>query len=248
MNKIFDAHFHIIDYQFPLINKHHYLPPEFTVSDYLHRIKQLNIVGGTVVSGSFQGYDQTYIQAALKALGPTFFGVTQLPVSVSDNEILELNKQGVRAIRFNLKRGGSENIKHIKSMADRIYELAGWHVELYVDTANIQELFPILLSLPKVSIDHLGLSKAGLKYLLSLVENGVKVKATGFGRVDFNVSQTLKDIAAINPEAMMFGTDLPSTRAARPFMDDDISLIKDTVGDKLADMILYSNAVKFYNS
>ena len=43
------------------------------------------------------------------------------------------------------------------------------------------------MSLPAVSIDHIGLSKAGFLTLLKLAEKGVRVKATGFGRVDFDV-------------------------------------------------------------
>lgn len=61
--------------------------------------------GGAVVSGSFQGFDQDYLVAALKELGPSYVGVTQLPFSVSAEEILRLHRGGVRAIRFNFKRG-----------------------------------------------------------------------------------------------------------------------------------------------
>ena len=42
----------------------------------------------------------------------------------------------------------------------------------------------MLVSLPAVSIDHLGLSKAGFPTLLRLAEKDVRVKAAGFGRVD----------------------------------------------------------------
>jgi len=97
-----------------------------------------------------------------------------------------------------------------------------------VDSRELVDLSKILLRLPKVSIDHLGLSKEGFPALLFMIERGVKVKVTGFGRVDFDVPQALKDISKANPEAMMFGTDLPSTRASRPFLDEDVQLILDT--------------------
>ena len=47
--------------------------------------------------------DQSYIIAALKELGPSYVGVTQLPATVSDDEVLSLNDVGVRGVRFNLK-------------------------------------------------------------------------------------------------------------------------------------------------
>lgn len=244
---IFDAHFHIIDSRFPLAPNNGYLPPEFTVTDYRKRTQQLNITGGAVVSGSFQAFDQTYLLAALKELGTGFFGVTQLPASTSDEEIQRLQAAGIRAIRFNLKRGGSENVEKLEAVAKRVYDIAQWHTELYVDSTYLRDLSPILLKLPAVSIDHLGLSKQGLPDLLTLVEHGIKVKATGFGRVDFDVRQALKDISTANPEALMFGTDLPSTRAKRPFLDADIDLIIDALGNHLAEKVLYSNAADFYS-
>ncbi|WP_454785155.1 amidohydrolase family protein [Legionella sp. WA2024007413] len=246
MSNLFDAHLHIIDFRFPLVANQSYLPNEFTVDDYLNMVKPLRIIGGAVVSGSFQAFDQTYLINALNALGPNFVGVTQLPATVSDKKIIELNSQGIRGIRFNLKRGGSEQLIHLSAMAHRVYEIAKWHVELYVDPSEYIELADLLLSLPAVSIDHLGLSKNGLSILFNLVEHGVKVKASGFGRVDFDVAKALKTIASINPDALMFGTDLPSTRAPYPFKKEDITLIRDSFDPWMANKILLTNAVNFY--
>jgi len=47
-------------------------------------------------------------------------GVTQLPATVGEEEILRLNAAGVRAVRFNLKRGGSEGVEHIESFAKKV--------------------------------------------------------------------------------------------------------------------------------
>ncbi|MCW8398274.1 amidohydrolase family protein [Legionella sp. PATHC038] len=246
MINVFDAHFHIIDYRFPLVANQSYLPSEFTVTDYLEIAKPLHIVGGVVVSGSFQAFDQTYLVNALQTLGPNFVGVTQLPASVSDEQIIELNHQGIRGIRFNLKRGGSETIEHLRDMAHRVYEIAHWHVELYIDSTELTGLTDRLLCLPALSIDHMGLSKKGLSGLFRLVEQGVKVKASGFGRVDFDVAKILKMIASINPDALMFGTDLPSTRAPQPFKKEDITLILDAFDDHMAKKILLTNASEFY--
>lgn len=244
--KLFDSHFHIIDQAFPLVTNQGYLPDDFNVRDYLKRTQEYDIAGGAVVSGSFQAFDQTYLLAALKELGPNFVGVTQLPASVSDDELLRLDNSGVRAVRFNLKRGGSEEIDQLESFARRIYDLIGWHVELYVDSTALAELAPLLTRLPRVSVDHLGLSKAGFNDLLSLVEQGVYVKATGFGRVDFAVTDALQQIIQINPDALLFGTDLPSTRAPRPYADEDFDLVVDALGEEIARKVFYDNAMNFY--
>ncbi|WP_406278468.1 amidohydrolase family protein [Embleya sp. NBC_00896] len=244
--RVFDAHLHVVDPRFPLVANHGYLPPPFTADDYLTRATPLGVRGGAVVSGSFQGFDQEYLLAALRRLGPGFVGVTQLPVGVADERILALDAAGVRAVRFNVRRGGSERLEHLDRLARRVYELAGWHTELYVDAADLPDLAPVLDALPKVSVDHLGLSRAGLPHLLRLVERGAHVKATGFGRVDLDVPAALRAVAAVAPHALMAGTDLPSTRASRPFADTDLDLIADAVGADLVDAVLYANARALY--
>ncbi len=244
--KIFDSHFHIIDKRFPLVPNEGYLPDEFSCEDYLGRTKGFHLAGGAIASGSFQAFDQTYLIDALQKLGPCFVGVTQLPASVSDQEVLKLHEAGVRAVRFNLKRGGSEKVENLDRLARRVHELAGWHVELYVDSKDLPALFDTLVHLPAVSIDHLGLSKSGFDALLALVERGAQLKATGFGRVDFDVKGVLKEICSANPHSLMFGTDLPSTRATRPYSDEDLLLIPETLGEEMSRKVLYDNAVAFY--
>jgi predicted TIM-barrel fold metal-dependent hydrolase len=246
--KFFDCHFHIIDKNFPLVPNQGFMPDAFTAEDYLERVKAVELCGGAVVSGSFQAFDQTYLFHALKVLGPAFVGVTQVPQTVSDQELRELNDAGVRAVRFNVRRGGSEDIHHLERMARRVHDLVGWHIELYVDSRELSDLFETLVSLPAVSIDHLGLSKAGFSTLLKLAEKGVRVKATGFGRVDFDVRAALRDLYAASPRALMFGTDLPSTRAPRPYEDNDYHLVLETLGEEKAADVFYENAIEFYRS
>lgn len=243
---MFDSHFHIIDKQFPLVQNNGYTPEEFTYKDYLDKIATYKLCGGAIVSGSFQAFDQSYLIYALKLFGPSFVGVTQLPVTVTDDEIIQLNKHGVRAVRFNLRRGGSEDVSRLSLMAKRVHELAGWHIELYVDSKDLPDLYDTLIQLPLVSIDHLGLSKSGLTLLTKLVEKGIRVKATGFSRVDFDVSSALKQLYSTNPKSLMFGTDLPSTRAPCPYIDNDFMLVVDTLGLDGAKDVLSRNAIEFY--
>jgi len=245
---LFDAHFHVIDPRFPLVPNRGYLPDRYTVSDYRERMEGYDLRGGAVISGSFQGFDQDYLVDALERLGPRFVGVTQLPADVSDEELDELHQCGVRAVRFNVKRGGSEHVSHLDAMARRIHERHGWHVELYIDARELPPLFDTLVALPAVAIDHLGLSKEGLPHLLWLAERGVRIKASGFGRVDFDVRTALQALYGANPEAVMFGTDLPSTRAARPYSDRDFRLVVDALGDAAARRVLHDNAVAFYRA
>jgi len=243
---LFDSHFHIIDRRFPLTPNNGYLPDDLTCSHYRKAMAHYDLCGGAVVSGSFQAFDQSYLLDALLVLGPQFVGVANLPVSASDQEILDLDKGGVRAVRFNIKRGGSEDVRHLEAIARRVHDLAGWHVELYVDSRELKDLYETLINLPSCSIDHLGLSQTGFGTLLKLAERGVRVKATGFGRVDFDVPTALRELYAANPDSLMFGTDLPSTRAPRPYCDEDFLLVAKTLGDEAAKAVFCDNAAEFY--
>lgn len=237
----------MVDPRFPLVANDGYLPPPFTVDDYRARVAGLGIEGGAVVSGSFQAFDQTYLLDALQRLGPSYVGVTQVPADVPDATILELDAAGVRAVRFNVRRGGSAGVEALDRLARRVHDLAGWHSELYVDARELGALHQVLAALPAVSIDHLGLQADGLPDLLRLVEAGARVKATGFGRVDLDPTAAMRAVLAVNPEALMVGTDLPSTRARRPFQDSDLTeTVGEAVGVEHLAAVLWENAARWY--
>ena len=136
--KIFDAHFHIINPNYPLVPKQGYIPSGFTTEDYRNQLNKIELVGGAVISGSFQAFDQEYLIDALSKLGKDFYGVANIPFDMPDSDLKKLNKAGVRAVRFNLKRGGSEQVKHLEYLSKKLYHGFNWHTELYLDSKDIQ--------------------------------------------------------------------------------------------------------------
>jgi predicted TIM-barrel fold metal-dependent hydrolase len=224
--RIFDAHFHVIDPRFPLVPNQGYLPDPFTVADYRARFGS---DGGAVVSGSFQAFDQTYLIDALSALGPGFVGVAQVPDDIADEEVLALRDAGVRAFRLNLHRGASLD----PDLAWRLWELAGWHLEVYADAAALP-----VLDVPRLVLDHLGLSGD----VLPFVERGAFVKASRFGALDFDYAAVMRSVASVNPAAVLFGSDLPGTRAPRSFEERDLELVLDCAGERA----LWENAAALY--
>jgi predicted TIM-barrel fold metal-dependent hydrolase len=244
---VFDSHFHIIDLQFPLVENNGYMPPTFTAHDYSVEAERYNIAGGAIVSGSFQAFDQSYLIDALQKLGNRFYGVANIPVGMPEADLDMLNNNGVVAVRFNLKRGDGDQVAHIESLSSYLFEKYGWHTELYIDSKELAGLRSVLKNIKKFSIDHLGLSNEGLPELYYWVEKGVKIKATGFGRIDFDPVPAMKKIYEINPKALMFGTDLPSTRARVPFSKKDLDLIKSNFDDEALNRILTQNALAWYS-
>ena len=244
--RLFDSHCHIIDHRFPIVPNQGYTPPNFPLEDYLKEVKPLGVVAGAVVSGSFQANDQTYLMDLLPKLGPAWVGVTQIPNDYPDAEIARLDALGVRAVRFNVFRGRIDSVDDIVALATRCHSVVGWHSEIYADAAALKPHIDRLAKLPKFSIDHLGMNGEGLPVLLDLVAAGWKVKATGFGRVKMDVPKVLEAVAKKSPDALVFGTDIPSTRAARPFETADIDLIERVLGRELAQKAFWDNPLALY--
>ena len=245
--RLFDAHFHIIDPRFPLIANQGYVPPAFVLPAYRAAAEPLGIAGGAVVAGSFQGFDQSWMLATLQDLGPGWVGVAQVPADMPDAEIVALSAAGVRGLRFNMFRGSIDNVDDLVALATRAHRVGGWHAEVYADAAALAPHVGRLTGMGvPLSIDHLGMTAAGVAVLLDLVSAGVKVKATGFGRVTMDVASVLEKIAARDPSAPMFGSDMPSTRAKRAFEAGDVALIQRVLGEGLARRALWDNARAFY--
>ena len=143
---VFDAHLHVIDPRFPLVANQGYVPDPFTADDYRAATAELNVTGGAVVAGSFQGGSdpsvvvqpatvavqrgQTplWLVDALGRFGPGFVGVVELRAGATDEQVLALDAAGVRAVRFNLHRGGALR----GAVCD-----AGWHAEVYAGGARL---------------------------------------------------------------------------------------------------------------
>jgi hypothetical protein len=74
----------------------------------------------------------------------------------------------------------------------------------------------------------------------------MRAKATGFGRMTLDPVKGLRALARVNPGCLMFGTDLPSQRARRPFLPADVDLIRDTLDAWLHRKVFFETALAYY--
>ena len=68
----------------------------------------------------------------------------------------------------------------------------------------------------------------------------------GVAQLPADVPDALRRLVEVNPEAVVFGTDLPSTRAPRPFSPADLRLVRDALDPEAAERVLWANAVALY--
>ncbi|TDH61728.1 amidohydrolase [Dankookia rubra] len=239
MEPIFDAHFHIFAAGGPMPGNAGFVPPPFGVEAYRARARKLGITGGVNVAGSVQGGDPRPLLEAAAALGPGFVVVAQADAAQDEAAMRALAASGVRGLRYSLYRGQWADPHAVADHASRAAG-CGLHAQVYADAAVLAPAVAALARLPALVIDHLGMTEAGLPVVLDLARAGAKVKASGFGRVALDVPRALERIAAAAREALMFGSDLPSVRAARPFAPADIDLLRA--------VLVHDTAAAFYRA
>lgn len=250
--KLFDAHFHVIDTRFHLEANNGFIPDAFPFASYENLLTSmaLKVDGGAIISGSFQGYDTGYLQILkeLTAQYPDrkYVAIANVKTTASDADILALAQRGVAGARFNLFRGNGASVTAIADFAQRAYEVAGWTIELQVNPQQLADMVPVLTQIPRLSIDHVGMRKVSIPTLYELADKGVKIKASGFGRLDFDPWPVLVKLNDIDPTTLMFGSDIPGTRVAHKFEKADIAHFKSLFDDAAQQRILHDNAYDWY--
>jgi D-galactarolactone isomerase len=227
-----DCHIHIFDpQQFP--------PPaeglgartfaNDTAQDY--RLFQKRIGTSRVVIVTPRAYvtDNRCTVDAAAQFGPNGRGVAVLRPTVTDAELKELDKGGIRGIRFTIgSKGAVVSIDMLEPLAKRVADL-GWHVQLYMRAEQIVENADLLRRLPTpIVFDHLGslgdphtappgLENPGYGVIRGLIDKGrTWVKLSGPGLNSKVGPPTYADAVAIAqayvkaaPERLVWGSNWP---------------------------------------
>ncbi len=234
--KACDCHAHVIepsDVQ-PFVENRDYTPPPASLADYEKLHKTLGIERAVIIQPSFYGTDNTVTLQAIQDYSGECRGVAVVDDDIEDSALKEMDRAGVRGIRFNLAFAGGVGLESLERMARRIAPL-GWHVQLLVRPETIVENEDRLKALPvPVVIDHFGLvdASAGIDQpavdamLRLLATDRVWIKLSGCYRVSVdrplfkNVVPIAKALIAQAPHRMVWGTDWPHP-AMFEYMPDD---------------------------
>jgi len=238
-----DAHCHVFGpaSRFPYTAETPTYRPHDAPAERLRALHELlGIERAVLVQASVHGYDNAAMLDAIAKSPDTYRGVAMLRASVSDVELGELHKAGIRSVRYNFVRtlGGPPDLAEVAGMARRIARL-GWHLVLHFDPQDlpVYRLFLDSLPLPYV-IDHMGRVLAAQGHdqpafaaLLDLMKDErVWVKVSGAertshllsGAVDIPFSDAApfaRRLIEAAPERVLWGTDWPHP-AVREMPDD----------------------------
>lgn len=212
-----DSHMHIVGpfTRYPLIETRSVQPTEGTLDDYLDVMRRSGIERAVIVQPSWYAKDCSCTLDATRALGENGRAVVVVDADVNEATLADLHARGARGVRLQNQVAGGTSVSSLLDIAARIRNF-NWHIQIFVDTADIVELAPVIRQSPvPVVIDHMahlrgesGVDSAGLRSLFELMAEGrvwVKLSNTRF----LPSAERLAALVAANPERVLWGSDWP---------------------------------------
>ncbi len=262
-----DSHIHIYDTRFEMTWPNLRTVTDASVAEYRllqQRIRTRRVV---VVQPAAYGTDNRVTIDAVGQFGTeNARGIAVAHPSVTDTELVAMNKGGVRGLRFSLHepRTAVTSADMIEPLAHRAHRL-GWHVQLHLRGEQIVEMAELILKLPgTVVIDHLGrlpqpegIRHHAFQVLRKLLDTGrtwVKLSApyldskTGAPRYA-DIKPIARALIEHAPERCVWGSDWP--HPTQPVAKPDDAALFDfiqewAIAEETREMILVDNPAKLY--
>jgi 2-pyrone-4,6-dicarboxylate lactonase len=155
-----DAHCHVFGpgRLFPYAPERKYTPCDAPKQKLWQLRDLLGFERNVIVQATCHGADNRAVVDALASSGGRARGVATVREDVADAELREMDRAGVRGVRFNFVRRLVDTTppEVLRRIAARVAPL-GWHVVLYFEAAELAELYDFIVKLPTpVVIDHMG--------------------------------------------------------------------------------------------
>lgn len=155
-----DAHCHVFGpaAEFPYAPERKYTPCDAGKAKLFELRDHLGFSRNVIVQATCHGKDNRALVDALRAAGDLARGVATAGEDISEAELAQLHDAGVRGVRFNFLRRLADFTPHdvLRRIADKVAAF-GWHVVVYFEAPDLEELQPLFSSLPtKIIVDHMG--------------------------------------------------------------------------------------------
>ncbi len=263
-----DAHCHVFGpaAAFPYAAERKYTPCDapkeklFALRDFLGMDRNV------IVQATCHGSDNRALVDALEAAGDRARGVATVGPDISEAELEAMHKAGVRGVRFNFLRRLVDFTPRevLARVADKVKPL-GWHVVIYFEAPDLEELEPFFTSLPTgVVVDHMGRPDVKLgtdhpqfkRFLRFMAENenvwskvSCPERLTVQGPPWDDVVPYARAIVEQFPDRVLWGTDWPHPNV-KPLMPDDGALVdfipRVAVTEELRRKLLVDNPMRLY--
>ncbi|MGH8779652.1 amidohydrolase family protein [Paraburkholderia sp.] len=261
-----DTHCHILGPvdRFPYADSRAYTPEESdkTVLTALH--DRLGVDRTVIVQATVYGTDNRIVLDAIADRPDVRRGVALIDTGISDAQLQTLHDGGIRAVRFGFIRHlwKSPDPAQFRRLMTRIAPL-GWHVLLHVDAGTLDELQPMLDTLPvPFVIDHMGridtahgMQQHGFARLIEWSKRDhcwIKVSAidrlSSAGQPFNDVAPFIRVLLDSSPDRLLWGTDYPHPNPRHPVHDEaDLIDVLPLCGDARAlQKMLVDNPARLY--
>ena len=233
-----DCHFHLFGpaARYPFDPESPYVTADALPETYFELQKTLGLERGVVVSGGAYGRDYRHLADTLERFPDRLRGIVLPREDLSEAEIRQLDRLGVRGMRFISERRHGKLPRLDAALARRAFDAAGWQVHLY-PRGDLDEVAPQLLGLPNtIVLDHFG----GIEVdsgedpagLLQLLDTGrVWVKLSGPMRCTreeypyAKVTPLAQRLVAHAPQRLIWGSDWPHVNMNEREMPNDGDLV-----------------------
>jgi predicted TIM-barrel fold metal-dependent hydrolase len=262
-----DSHIHIYDPRFTASRPGSRLTRNATVSDYRQLQKRIGTSRVVVVQPAAYLFDNAVTVDALAQLGiANARAVAVIPPTISDAELRELDRVGVRGVRFTQHDPATAvtTPDMIEPIAKRIGEL-GWHAQLHMRGDQLVAIAEIVAGLPcTIVIDHMGripqpegVDHPAFDIVKRLLDSGrawVKISGayldTRVGPRDYgDVANVARALIRYAPDRCVWGSDWPHPTETESKPDDAglLDLLTDWSGsDETRRRILVDNPAQLY--
>ncbi|MFV0243462.1 MAG: amidohydrolase family protein [Qingshengfaniella sp.] len=262
-----DAHCHVFGPgdRFPYAPERKYTPSDATREMLVALRDHLGFARNVIVQASCHGRDNAALMDALRTDPENCRGIAVVDPEITDAELQEMDAAGVRGVRFNFVRRlvNPDPTDISAKLAARVADL-GWHVVVYFEAPDLEELAPFLKDLPcDVIIDHMGrpdvaagADSAGFKAFQRLMEDekfwvkvGCPERLTLAGPPYDDVAPFSRALIDGFPDRVLWGTDWPhpNMKSHKPddgLLVDRIPVIAPT--EALRQKLLVDNPMRLY--
>jgi 2-pyrone-4,6-dicarboxylate lactonase len=238
-----DAHCHVFGpaERFPFSPARKYTPCDAPWETLRELRDHLGFARNVIVQGSCHGTDNRAMIDALDRSEGLARGVAVVETDVSERALETMHESGVRGVRFNFVRRLVDvpPLEELSAVAGKVEKL-GWHVVVYFEGQDLDELTPFLKSLPtRVVVDHMGrpdvargTDDIGFQSFLRLVDrnHNIWVKVNGEERLTVqgppydDVVPFARTLVEEFSDRVLWGTDWPHPNL-KSHMPDDGALV-----------------------
>ena len=239
-----DAHCHVFGpaAYFPFSPKRKYTPCDASKEQLFELRDFLGFERSVIVQATCHGNNNDALEDALLNSNDRARGIASVGEDIDHATLRRLDQAGVRGVRFNfVKRLVDNTPKDIFKKISKMIAEYGWHIVVYVESQDLEEIVSFLKALPTtVVFDHMarpdvakGTDSKEFNLLMKLMENEkFWCKTTCPERLtkispEYNYSDVLpfmQKLVTNFPDRVLWGTDWPHPNM-KSHMPDDGKLV-----------------------